>query len=91
MMTDKELLDGLQQLFDRPGVVALRSCRSGVKIDIAIGDLSWADETEAGPSSQHRDYFGSGAEWPAGQVYDKLGPNIRVAIERAIIGERAPT
>lgn len=79
-MTDTELLDGLQKLFDEH-VVALRSCRSGVKIDIADGEMRWADATQAPPVT-HRDYFGGGPDSPYG-----TGPDVRAAIAKAIAAE----
>ena len=82
-VTDKELLDGLQRLFDQH-VVALRSCRSGVKVDVAQASMSWLPPDKTIATGWHRDYFGSDAN---GSEY---GGDIRAAIARAITGELVP-
>ena len=68
-MTDTELLNGLQRLFvETPGVAVLRTCRSGVKIELSNSAIAY-DDTTAHPSNL-REYFG--------------GMNVRMAIEAAI-------
>jgi len=81
-MTDTELLNGLQRLFSAD-VVALRSCRSGVKIDLLSGGdgMTWTDQTVVS-AGEHRDYFGSDALGT-----ERFGMDIRTAIRRAIEGE----
>ena len=87
-MTDTELLNGLQRLFDK-NVTALRSCRSGVKIDLAPSDIAWGDDTQSAFPDEHRQYFGGG-DPPTEQNRDgAFGPDIRIAIARAIEGESA--
>ena len=85
-MTDTDLLDGLQKLFDA-NVVALRSCRSGAKIDLAVGEIMWGDQTQAGHPEHHREYFGGGDPPTYQNGNGAYGADIRVAIQRAIDGE----
>lgn len=72
-MTDTELLDGLQRLYNAK-VVSLQTCRSGVKVAISERDHILGN---------CRDYFGS--EFKESSM---LGPDIRIAIVRALEGEK---
>lgn len=84
-MTDTELLDGLQMLHARY-VLVVRSCRSGVKIELSLGD---------GQSLPYREFFGAPLDDAERKLIDPgnrlkgdpWGSDIRVAIRRAIEAE----
>lgn len=80
-MTDAELLDGLQRLFEGTDVVVLRTCRSGLKLELAKTELALPDTSIA--FRDHREYFGGVGTEGAG----KLGNDVRAAIEKAVRAE----
>jgi hypothetical protein len=91
-MTDTELLDGLQRLFDQNAVCVLRTCRSGVKLELAERGYAYANpdapfETPLG----FREYFGTGGTWSGDPNYgERFGSDIRGAIRKALAVESTP-
>ena len=75
-MTDKELLDGLQELF-KTRVVAVCSRRSGLAIDVGNHDFDLNDKE----NDRFRRYWG-------GTPPEEHGNDLRAAICRAIHGEQ---
>lgn len=82
-MTDTELLDGLQRLIERQ-VTVLRTCRSGAKIETGRGSIQYFADDQ-GRGQDVRSYYGGGNTYP--EPTAEYGPDIRVAIQRAIEGE----
>jgi hypothetical protein len=71
-VTDSELLDALQSLLIT-GVCVLRTCRSGIKIEINnIGDIRYRPEDEYDLKPEIRHYYG--------------GESVRACIEKAAKG-----
>lgn len=74
-MTDKELMDGLQKLFDTK-TVAISSRRSGLALYVSESSFSY----DKNDNKNVRTYWG-------GKPPDEYGNDLRASIEKAILNE----
>lgn len=86
-ISDKELLDELQHLIERG--VMIRTCRSGVKIDIGFEGYGPMYEFFGGPElGEIQQGIGSMSQWHVEAGGNSCGSDIRALLKKAINHDR---